>query len=226
MSSILIQTRELTKTFGSKHVPMQALKGISLNINDRDFVCITGKSGCGKSTLLSILGLLDTATSGEYILCGKNLATLSSYQKAILRNQHIGWIFQNFNLINDMTVLQNIILPLRYNPNVPKSQYRNRAEAVLKDVGIVDKIDNYPAQLSGGEQQRVSIARALITQPSILLADEPTGNLDSINEQIIFDLLTDLNCRGVTILLVTHSTKLADKCGRIIRIEDGLIKHS
>lgn len=223
MTLRLLETRELKKTFNAKNIPVQALRGINLIVNEGEFVCITGKSGCGKSTLLSILGLLDNATSGEYILCNKNLASLSNYQKAVLRNQHIGWIFQNFNLINDMTVLQNIILPLRYNRHVSKSLYRERAEAVLKDVGLLNKIEQYPEQLSGGEQQRVAIARALITQPNILLADEPTGNLDSVNEQIIFNLLIDLNSRGVTILLVTHSTKLAEKCGRIVHIQDGLL---
>lgn len=223
MATVLLKTDDLTKTFNANKVPVQAVRGISLTVHEGEFVAITGKSGCGKSTLLSILGLLDTPTSGQYQLCGEELSRLSGYQKAALRNRHIGWIFQNFNLINDMTVAENVMLPLKYNRAISKSSYQQRASKVLADVGLADKGDAYPSELSGGQQQRVAIARALITEPDILLADEPTGNLDSQTEAAIFSLLAELHQRGVTILLVTHSRKLAEQCQRILTISDGTL---
>ena len=223
MAAVLLKTENLTKVFNPNRVPVHALRGISLTIHEGEFVAISGKSGCGKSTLLSILGLLDTPTSGQYQLCGADLAQLSGYQQAALRNRHIGWVFQNFNLINDMTVAENVMLPLKYNQAWPKSTYTERVNKVLNDVGLDDKAGAYPSELSGGQQQRVAIARALITEPDILLADEPTGNLDSQTEQAIFSLLSDLHRRGVTILLVTHSRNLAQQCQRILTISDGAL---
>ncbi|WP_417359609.1 ABC transporter ATP-binding protein [Gallaecimonas pentaromativorans] len=221
MSEALLAVKGLSKVFNADKVPVHALKGLSFAINEGEFVAITGKSGCGKSTLLSILGLLDEASDGDYHLCGQPIRQLSAFQKAALRNRNIGWVFQNFNLVNDMTVMENIVLPLRYNKAVAKSQYRVLAQQVLEQVGLSDKIDSYPEQLSGGQQQRVAIARALVTKPDILLADEPTGNLDSASEEAIFNLFEQLNGEGVTILLVTHSQKLADKCARVLHIQDG-----
>ncbi|WP_115720038.1 ABC transporter ATP-binding protein [Gallaecimonas mangrovi] len=226
MTDALLAVKALTKTFNADKVPVHALKALTFAIEQGEFVALTGHSGCGKSTLLSILGLLDEASAGDYWLSGHHIRDLSAFQKAALRNRNIGWVFQNFNLISDMTVLENIVLPLQYNKAIAKSQYRSLAETVLAEVGLSDKVDSYPDQLSGGQQQRVAIARALITKPDILLADEPTGNLDSVSEQAIFELFKKLNAEGVTILLVTHSARLAEQCSRVLHMKDGeLVAH-
>lgn len=219
----LIETRNLTKYFGKKSNLLCALDNINLIVKAGEFVAIQGPSGCGKSTLLSILGLLDVSTGGEYLLCGHHVEKLTKYQHAILRNKHIGWIFQSFNLIGDMTVQENISLPLRYNDSIPKSDHMKLIGNAIEKVGLSDKATAYPGQLSGGQQQRVAIARAIVATPDIIIADEPTGNLDTKNTEVIFDLLKDLNVSGTTILMVTHDPELANKCKRVINMKDGRI---
>lgn len=199
------------------------LKNISLDITDGETLAITGPSGSGKSTLLSILGLLDTATQGEYLLREQEINSLSRRQKSIIRNRHIGWIFQNFSLIGDMTALENVALPLRFNHEIAKSTYREKAEEALLKVGLADKKNSRPCELSGGQQQRVAIARALVNQPGLILADEPTGNLDSSTGQEIIKLLLSFASLGTTVIIVTHDQSIATRCQRIIRLIDGVI---
>jgi putative ABC transport system ATP-binding protein len=222
MDELLIETRKLSKSFSQLQVTTEVLKGLDLKIRRGDMLAIEGRSGSGKSTLLSILGLLDNASGGEYLLCGEPVHKLTAYQKAVLRNRHIGWIFQNFNLINDMTVAENIALPLRYHSHIPRRDYKQRVDEVLEQVGLPEKPSQYPPQLSGGQQQRVAIARALVTSPDLLLADEPTGNLDSESSEIIFQLLLELHAKGATVLLVTHDPELAKRCQRRCYMEDGV----
>ncbi|OIM99147.1 ABC transporter ATP-binding protein [Idiomarina sp. MD25a] len=221
MAEALIETSAMSKVFGSGKTQFEALKSIDLVINKGEFVALEGPSGSGKSTLLSIIGLLDVQSNGEYSLAGHPVHTLSAYQRASLRNQHVGWIFQNFNLVNDMTVVENVMLPLRYHPSINKHQYKERAMKALTQVEIADKADNYPTQLSGGQQQRVAIARALVTNPSLILADEPTGNLDSVTAEQILAVLESLHEQGSTILIVTHDAKVAARCKRRLQLRDG-----
>ena len=218
---VLIELKALTKNFDTRKVSHQVLKGINLTVNRGDFMSIKGPSGCGKSTLLSILGLLDTATTGDYILCGTHTNTLDFSQLSHLRNNNIGWIFQNFNLINDMTVEQNILLPLKYCKDYSKAQKQQMVEDTLNKVNMTGKNSFYPNELSGGQQQRVAIARALINDPDLILADEPTGNLDSENAKLIFELLVELNSAGKTILIVTHADDIAAQCQMQLNMLDG-----
>lgn len=222
MDELLIETRQLTKHFNQLQVTTEVLKGLDLQVHRGEMLAIEGRSGSGKSTLLSILGLLDNASGGEYQLCGSPVHKLSAYQKAVLRNRHIGWIFQHFNLINDMTVAENIVLPLRYHADIKRRDYATRVQAVLEQVRLPEKTDQYPPQLSGGQQQRVAIARALVTQPDLLLADEPTGNLDSESSEVIFKLLQELHTKGATVLIVTHDPELARRCPRRCYMQDGV----
>lgn len=217
----LIELNGVSKIFGDKKSGFCALNKIYLNIQNGDFIAIQGPSGCGKSTLLSILGLLDTATKGQYMLCGQRVDHLTKYQQAILRNKHIGWIFQNFNLIGDLTVEENVKLPLKYHGSIGKSDYVNLVKEALEKVGLEDKLNSYPTELSGGQQQRVAIARAIVTKPDIIIADEPTGNLDSKSAESVFNLLESLNNAGSTVLIVTHDSYMAKKCKRIINMKDG-----
>lgn len=219
----LLEVTELQKVYRADGVENAVLKGVSFDINEGEFIAIVGPSGCGKSTLLSILGLLDSPTTGEYKLCGQSLNALSTYQKSQLRNQQIGWIFQNFNLVGKMTALENVCLPLRYHADIKKSDYRAKALAMLEQVGMAEHANMYPNQLSGGQQQRVAIARALVTSPELILADEPTGNLDSENAELVFQLLKDIHQAGATILMVTHANELAAQCQRQFNMRDGLI---
>lgn len=221
--SVLLEVKELQKVYRTEGVSNPVLKGISFNVQVGEFIAIEGPSGCGKSTLLSILGLLDKPTEGEYKLCGQPIGTLSSYQQSVLRNQQIGWIFQNFNLVGKMTALENVCLPLRYHPDVKKADYHDKAMKMLEQVGMAEHANLYPNQLSGGQQQRVAIARALVTKPDLILADEPTGNLDSENAEVIFQLLQDIHQSGATILMVTHANELATRCQRQIKLHDGQI---
>lgn len=218
----LIETEKLTKIFSNKYVDTVALKDVSLTIDRGEFVAITGPSGCGKSTLLSILGLLDNPTSGQYRLCGEPVTTLSRYQKSVLRNRNIGWIFQNFNLIADMTALENVMLPFRYGKH-HNANMREKAERMLALVGLEDKANEYPNKLSGGQQQRIAVARALVLEPDLIVADEPTGNLDSENAERVFQLLKKLHASGRTLVMVTHAYELARRCERIIEMRDGRI---
>jgi putative ABC transport system ATP-binding protein len=226
MDNELIHLSQIHKTFVQGAIETAVLQQINLQLHDGECVAITGASGSGKSTLLSIIGLLDDASSGEYRLRGQAVATLNRQQKGQLRNRHIGWIFQNFNLINELTAIENVILPLRFDATVKSSEYHQRASAVLERVGLGHKLHAKPTELSGGQQQRVAIARALVNQPSLLLADEPTGNLDSSTGQSIVELLLQLARDGATVVMVTHDPHVAAQCDRIIQLVDGRIHHA
>ena len=221
MSKPIIATDKLCKVFGCGNSKQQVLKNVDFSIFPGEMVAIVGPSGSGKSTLLSILGLLDEQTSGDYQLCGQAIDTLSTFQKSVLRNKHIGWIFQNFNLVGDMTVAENIVLPLTFDKTLKKSQYSEKVSNVLKKVGLLEKAGSFPSELSGGQQQRVAIARALITEPEILLCDEPTGNLDSENAELVMQLFHEFHQENCTILLITHSAEISEQCQKIYRINDG-----
>jgi len=217
MKGSLIRISALTKHFESNNV----LSGIDIDIAKGDFVAIKGASGSGKSTLLSIIGLLEDYDNGEYFLNGNCVKSITEKQKSQIRNKTLGWIFQNFNLIGDMTVAENVALPLKY-ANV-KCNKKECVNSVLAQVGLLDKYDAYPDQLSGGQQQRIAIARALITNPDLILADEPTGNLDSLNGKNIVEILKQLNKLGKTIILITHDDAIAQQAKRTIEIIDGNI---
>ncbi len=216
----MIQLSEAKKIYGKGESAVHALSGISLNIQKGEFVAITGKSGCGKTTLLNIIGLLDNLTEGHYTLNGQDVRHLSDKAKARLRFQTFGYIFQSFNLLSSHTVAENVALPLGY-AGVPKQERLARAAEMLRKVGMLDKMKAYPNELSGGQQQRVAIARALINHPPIILADEPTGNLDSRSSAQIMDILAELTDEGATLLLVTHDAGVARRAGRRVRMEDG-----
>ena len=198
---------------------------LELEIRDGEYVAISGPSGCGKSTLLSILGLLDTPTEGTYRLRGESVERLKASQRARIRNRQIGFIFQSFNLIGDLTVSENVELPLTYR-GIGKQERRERAETALARVGMSHRLKHYPSQLSGGQQQRVAVARALGGSPSVLLADEPTGNLDSKNGKAVMDLLGEIHCSGSTICMVTHDPRFEMCAKRIVRLFDGKIVSS
>lgn len=218
----MIQLSEAKKIYGTGESTVHALSGISLNIQKGEFVAITGKSGCGKTTLLNIIGLLDNLTEGHYTLNGQDVRHLSDKAKARLRFQTFGYIFQSFNLLSSHTVAENVALPLGY-AGVPKQERLARAAEMLRKVGLLDKMKAYPNELSGGQQQRVAIARALINHPPIILADEPTGNLDSRSSAQIMDILAELADEGATLLLVTHDAGVARRAGRRVGMEDGRI---
>ena len=216
----MIQLSEAKKIYGTGESTVHALSGITLTIQKGEFVAITGKSGCGKTTLLNIIGLLDNLTEGHYTLNGQDVRHLSDKAKARLRFQTFGYIFQSFNLLSSHTVAENVALPLGY-AGVPKQERLARAAELLRKVGMLDKMKAYPNELSGGQQQRVAIARALINHPPIILADEPTGNLDSRSSAQIMDILAELTDEGATLLLVTHDAGVARRAGRRVRMEDG-----
>jgi putative ABC transport system ATP-binding protein len=216
----MIQLSEAKKIYGTGESTVHALSGITLTIQKGEFVAITGKSGCGKTTLLNIIGLLDNLTEGHYTLNGQDVRHLSDKAKARLRFQTFGYIFQSFNLLSSHTVAENVALPLGY-AGVPKQERLARAAEMLRKVGLLDKMKAYPNELSGGQQQRVAIARALINHPPIILADEPTGNLDSRSSAQIMDILAELTDEGATLLLVTHDAGVARRAGRRVRMEDG-----
>lgn len=219
----LISLSDVKKTYKlSSDIEIQALRGINLKIGKGEFVAIIGPSGSGKSTLMHMIGILDSPTSGTVELEGKNVSKLTEEKLAELRNKHIGFVFQAFNLLPRTSALENTELPLVY-AGVSSEERERRAEESLKQVGLGERMDHTPSQLSGGQQQRVAIARALITKPSLILADEPTGNLDSKSSDEIIDLLKDLNKKGNTIVLVTHEEEIAKKAKRIVQIKDGLI---
>ncbi len=218
----LIQLAEIQKIFLTDEVETHALSGVSFEICHGDYVSISGPSGCGKSTLLSILGLLDSPTSGRYELRGEPVANLDYARRARVRNREIGFIFQSFNLIGDLTVWENVELPLTYR-GLTKEERRERVDEALAKVGMTARAKHYPAQLSGGQQQRVAVARALGGRPAILLADEPTGNLDSKNGEAVMALLRELHAEGATICLVTHDERFARDAQKTIRLFDGQI---
>ncbi|MBY6204473.1 ABC transporter ATP-binding protein [Halomonas denitrificans] len=222
-SNALIHLEDITKVFLTDEVETHALGGIHLDVREGEYVSISGPSGCGKSTLLSILGLLDTATNGEYTLNGTPVQSLSAADRARVRNREIGFIFQAFNLIGDLTVYENVELPLTYRDGIAKAERRERVVEALERVGMAHRLQHYPAQLSGGQQQRVAVARALVGKPAILLADEPTGNLDSRNGEAVMALLDELHRAGSTICMVTHDPRYAEFAQRKIHLFDGRV---
>ncbi len=221
-STALIHLEGVTKVFYTDEVETHALAGIHLDLKKGEYVSISGPSGCGKSTLLSILGLLDTPTDGTYILNGQSVANLNLSQRARIRNREVGFIFQAFNLIGDLTVYENVELPLTYR-GMPSAERKKRVNDALEKVGMAHRTKHFPSQLSGGQQQRVAVARAVVGEPSILLADEPTGNLDSTNGEAVMDLLRELHGAGATICMVTHDPRYAQYAERTISLFDGRI---
>ncbi|HET9220033.1 MAG TPA: ABC transporter ATP-binding protein [Terriglobia bacterium] len=222
MTDAVIKLDGLTKVFLTDEVETHALSGIHLEIGRGDYISIAGPSGCGKSTLLSILGLLDSPSDGGYLLNGRPVQELTHSERARVRNREIGFIFQAFNLIGDLTVYENVELPLTYR-GMPSSERKSRVHEALEKVEMAHRMKHYPSQLSGGQQQRVAVARALGGQPSILLADEPTGNLDSRNGGAVMDLLKELHQEGATICMVTHDPRYASYADRTIHLFDGRI---
>ena len=218
----MIQINNLSKVFRTEEVETKALNEVSITINQGEFVNIKSATESGKSTILNIIGLLDGASSGNYQLLNQEMIGLKEQEKSKVRKQNIGFIFQNFNLIDELSVYDNIELPLIYN-NVPSSERKKKVEAIAERLGISHRLKHYPQQLSGGQQQRVAVARALINDPKIILADEPTGNLDSKNGNEVMELLTDLHAQGATILMVTHSDYDASFSQRTIFMKDGIV---
>lgn len=219
----LVEVKDLKKTYHNEGVETPVLHGIDFTIEKGEFVAVMGPSGSGKSTLLQILGFLDSHTSGKYIFEGREVSKYSKKEVAKIRNQKLGFIFQAFNLLPRTTVLKNVTLPLLYS-DIPESEWDKRARAAIEAVGLSHRIDHEPAQLSGGEKQRVAIARALVCEPSIIFADEPTGNLDSKSGKAVMEIIQKLNDQGHTVLLITHETTTAEHARRIIYIKDGLIE--
>jgi putative ABC transport system ATP-binding protein len=221
----MISLKDITKTYHLGTIDVPVLKRINLSIEEGEYVAIMGASGSGKSTLMNIIGCLDRPTSGQYFLAGQDLTTLDDDELADIRNQYIGFVFQQFNLLPKLTSLSNVMLPMIY-ADVDKSQRIEQATAALVQVGLSDRLQNSPNQLSGGQQQRVAIARALVNHPALVLADEPTGALDSTTSKEIMDLLTKLNQQGTTIVVVTHDASVAARTKRTIRMVDGVIVES
>ncbi|WP_338591185.1 ABC transporter ATP-binding protein [Shewanella khirikhana] len=218
----MIKLTNLSRVFRTSDVETTALDQINLTISSGEFVAIMGPSGCGKSTLLSILGMLDSPSDGSYQFDGKEISQFGEKQLASLRKSSIGFVFQSFNLIDDLTVFENVELPLQYQ-QIGKEERKQRVEAMLKRVGIDHRADHLPQQLSGGQQQRVAVARALVIQPKLILADEPTGNLDSKNGEEVMQMLRELNQEGTTVVMVTHSEKEGSYADRLVRILDGKV---
>ena len=218
----MIKAISLTKVFRTESVETTALNGINLEINEGEFLAIMGPSGCGKSTLLNLLGLLDNPTDGELWFLGQEVSQYTENSRTDLRKGNIGFVFQSFNLIDELTVFENVELPLLY-AGVSVKERVERVNATLDRMQIAHRSEHFPQQLSGGQQQRVAIARAIVTNPHIVLADEPTGNLDSVNGNDVMNLLTELNRKGTTVVMVTHSEENARMAGRLIRMIDGNI---
>jgi putative ABC transport system ATP-binding protein len=219
----LIELDGVSKSYRSGQGRLRALDSVSLRIGEGEFVAVLGPSGCGKSTLLAVLGLLEKHDEGEYRLAGTRVADLGFSRSAAVRNEHVGLVFQAFNLVASLDLLDNVLLPLRYSRTVPKSEHHARAIAALQRVGLADRVHDYPHQLSGGQQQRVAIARAVVTDPSLILADEPTGNLDSARADEVMDLLQQFHEDGSTIVMVTHDRSLAERADRSVVMRDGRI---
>ena len=219
--AVLVELKDLNKVFVTDEVETKALNNINLSIVAGEYLAITGPSGCGKSTLLSLLGLLDTPSSGQYQLAGHHTASIDKDERARIRNKEIGFIFQSFNLISDLTVAENIALPLTYRTDLCHRQRQQMVLASLEKVDLTHRAGHYPSQLSGGQQQRVAVARAIAGKPAIILADEPTGNLDSNNAEAVMTLLDELHHDGATICMVTHDLASAARSQRIIKVFDG-----
>ena len=219
---MMIHTKNLKRTFQTEEVRTLALNGVSIEVNEGEFVAVMGPSGCGKSTLLNILGLLDSPTEGEYLLGDTDVSHLSEPQRDQLRKGRIGFVFQSFNLIDDLTVEENIELPLLY-MGIKRDERRKKVTALMERMDIMHRAKHFPRQLSGGQQQRVAIARAVVADPQLILADEPTGNLDSHNGREVMELLSQLHSEGATIVMVTHSQRDASYADRIINLYDGQV---
>lgn len=223
--SALISLTNISKAFLTEEIETRALNGVNLTINQGEYVSLSGQSGCGKSTLLSLLGLLDAPTQGVYLLADSDVSQLSRDQRAKIRSEKIGFVFQSFNLISDLTVFENVMLPLTYQSGLNKKDIAKRVEQVLEKVEMGHRKNHYPSQLSGGQQQRVAVARALVNDPAIILADEPTGNLDSKNAAAVLALFDKLHQEGATICMVTHDPASAKRASRCLEMLDGnLIK--
>ena len=219
----MIWLQDIRKTYRLGEVDVPVLKGIDLTIEEGDYVAIMGASGSGKSTLMNIIGCLDRPSTGQYVLEGRSLTTLDNAGLAYIRNQRIGFVFQQFNLLPRITALENVMLPMVY-AGATRVQRRKRAESALLRVGLGDRLANRPSQLSGGQQQRVAIARALVNRPALVLADEPTGALDTQTSQEVMQLLTELNAQGITVVIVTHEPDIAAQTRRTIHVKDGLLQ--
>ena len=219
----VIEVTDLTKTYRTEEVETHALNGVHLSVTEGEYVAVMGPSGCGKTTFLSLLGLLDEPSGGSYHLSGTPVESLGASDRARVRNHHIGFVFQAFNLIGDLSVFENVELPLVYRGGISRNERRERVTRVLEEVGMAHRIRHYPGQLSGGQQQRIAVARALVGEPDILLADEPTGNLDSKSGEAVMALLDELNNKGATILMVTHDPHYATRAKRIVRLHDGQV---
>ena len=219
----MIWMEDIRKSYRLGEVDVPVLKGIDLTIEEGEYVSIMGASGSGKSTLMNIIGCLDRPSSGHYVLEGRNLTTLDNAGLAFIRNQRIGFVFQQFNLLTRSTALENVMLPMVY-AGATRSQRRKQAAAALERVGLGDRMTNRPSQLSGGQQQRVAIARALVNRPALVLADEPTGALDTKTSAEVMSLLTELNDQGITVVIVTHEHDIAAQTQRIIHVQDGLLQ--
>mgnify|MGYP001793748405 FL=1 len=219
----MIWMENIRKTYRLGEVDVPVLKGIDLTIEEGDYVSIMGASGSGKSTLMNIIGCLDRPSAGNYTLEGRRLTTLTNEGLAYIRNQRIGFVFQQFNLLSRSTALENVMLPMVY-AGATRRQRRKQAEAALERVGLGDRMANRPSQLSGGQQQRVAIARALVNRPALVLADEPTGALDSQTSQEVMALLSELNAQGITVIIVTHELEIAEQTHRVIYVQDGLLQ--
>jgi len=221
----IIKMSKLTKVFATQEMETHALRGVNLNIYQQDYVSISGPSGCGKSSLLSILGLLDSPTSGQYFINDIDVSNLSINQRAEIRNQHIGFVFQAFNLIDELSVFDNVALPLRYRePLMSESEIKQQVMESLQKVEMSHRTEHKPNKLSGGQQQRIAIARALVGNPTLLLVDEPTGNLDSKNGDAVMEMLAQLNAQGVAICMVTHDSRYANMANRQLHLLDGVIQ--
>ena len=221
--SKVIEMQNITRDFPLGHEIIKVLKGIDLNVERGEYVALMGPSGSGKSTLMNLLGCLDTSTSGSYVLNGKDVSKMSDNELAEIRNKEIGFVFQTFNLMPRTTALENVALPMVY-AGASKSERTIRAKEVLANVGLADRMDHKPNQLSGGQRQRVAVGRALVNRPSIILADEPTGNLDSKTSAEIMGLIDDIHAAGNTVIVVTHEEDIAAHAHRIIRLRDGMIE--
>lgn len=220
---MIISMKNLGKTYKNGHIEVEALKNANININKEEFVAIMGPSGSGKSTLMNIIGCLDRSTNGEYWLDGVNISSLNEGELAKIRNLKIGFVFQSFNLLPRITALQNVELPMIY-AGIGSKERRRRASAALERVGLEERMHHKPNEMSGGQKQRVAIARALVNSPSIILADEPTGNLDSTSSEEIMAVFQDLNREGVTLVLVTHEPDIAEHTKRVLKFRDGFLK--